>query len=221
MFKWISWAVRTVVTALLLSFLCIWTTGYIVNSYMESVLKQLQLPLEVQPLALSGVWGTLWGAERPPEKEAAEAMPRASEEALGGNFSPQPTPNGGEDAAGSGTDADGTEEDGATDEPSPPPEPAGGEPLGEEGEVPGDSVPVFGGDSSLGQQLTDSQRQSLYALVVSKLNPEQLRQLSNSLQDGLTADELADMQAMLQSALTEEEYAQMMTLLQGEPAQAE
>lgn len=69
MFKWVSWVIRMGATALLLSFLCIWTTGYIVNSYMESVIKQLDLPIEVQPIALSGVWGTLWGADKTPKKE--------------------------------------------------------------------------------------------------------------------------------------------------------
>lgn len=216
MFKWISWALRLVATALLLSFLCIWTTGYIVNSYMETVLKQLNLPLEVQPLALSGVWGTLWGAERAPQKEAAESPPRASQQAQRespSSPSPSSQPSVGGNV-GSGSDTDGGE---ATDEAVPPPEPAGAEPDQGEESPPEEALPVFGGESSIGQ-LTDEQRQSLYALVVSKLNPEQLRQLSNSLQDGLTAEELEGLQDMLRTSLTDEEYMQMMRLLQGEPA---
>ncbi|WP_372630911.1 hypothetical protein [Cohnella sp.] len=211
MFKWISWALRLVATALLLSFLCIWTTGYIVNSYMESVLKQLNLPLEVQPLALSGVWGTLWGAERAPQKEAAESPSRASQQTQGESRS-SPSPSSQPSVGGS--EADGGE---ATDEAVPPPEPAGAEPDYGEESPPDEAVPVFGDESSIGQ-LTDEQRQSLYSLVVSKLNPEQLRQLSNSLQDGLTPEELEELQDMLRTSLTDEEYMQMMRLLQGEPA---
>lgn len=211
--KWISWALRVVATALLLSFLCIWTTGYIVNSYMESVLKQLDLPLEVQPLALSGVWGTLWGAERAPEKEAASGRPP---EAPGESAPPSQSVSGGE----SGRDGYGADEVEATDEAVPPPAPAGAVPEDGEESPPEDAVPVFGSESSIGR-LTDEQRQSLYALVVSKLNPEQLGKLSNDMQDGLTAEELADLQEMLRTALTDEEYTQMMSLLQAGPEPAE
>lgn len=207
MFKWISWALRVVATALLLSFLCIWTTGYIVNSYMESVLKQLDLPLEVQPLALSGLWGKLWGAERPPVKEAANRPAEAPGE------SGPPSQSVSDDESGrSGNGADEVE---ATDEAVPPPEPAGATPEETVENPPEDALPVFGDESSI-QSLTDEQRQSLYALVVSKLTPEELGKLSNYLQDGLTDEELTGLQEMLQSALTDEEYTQMMSLLQGE-----
>lgn len=47
---------------LLVSFLSIWTTGYVVNSYVETLLKQFHIPLEEQPFALSGLWGEMWGA---------------------------------------------------------------------------------------------------------------------------------------------------------------
>lgn len=73
MWKWLTWAARIAATALLLSFLSIWTTGYIVNSYMETLLKQLNLPLETQPFALSGVWGKLWGASPAPGGQAGES----------------------------------------------------------------------------------------------------------------------------------------------------
>lgn len=67
MWRWLFWAARMLATALLLSFLSIWTTGYIVNSYVETILKQLNVPLETKPFALSGVWGKLWGASDVPQ----------------------------------------------------------------------------------------------------------------------------------------------------------
>ncbi|MGO4545067.1 hypothetical protein AB4Z29_09725 [Paenibacillus sp. 2TAB23] len=63
MLKRIGWLGKLVASGLILSFLCIWTTGYIVTSYVESILKQFNLPLEVPPMAMSGVWGKLWGAD--------------------------------------------------------------------------------------------------------------------------------------------------------------
>ncbi len=215
MFRWISWVLRVVATALLLSFLCIWTTGYIVNSYMESALKQLNLPLEVQPLALSGVWGTLWGAERAPEK-------RAVEEAASGSASHEPTPSAGTEPQAAGGYEEPSAESKETEEATAPPEPANASPEPDDGSenTPEEAVPVFGELSAIAQ-LNDEQRQSLYALVVSKLNAEQLSQLSNYLQDGLTAEELASMQEMLQSVLTDEEYSRMVGLLQGGGMQEE
>lgn len=52
-------------------------------------------------------------------------------------------------------------------------------------------------------------------MVVSKLNPEQLQQLSDALKGGLSQDKLAEVKTMLKSALSEQEYAQMMEVLQG------
>lgn len=65
MWKMFGWVGRAIAVGLIASFLSIWTTGYIVNSYVESLLKQYNMPLDVQPFALSGVWGKLWGADDP------------------------------------------------------------------------------------------------------------------------------------------------------------
>lgn len=59
----VEWLAKIVAAGLIVSFLSIWTTGYIVTSYVETILKQFNLPLEVPPMAMSGVWGKLWGAD--------------------------------------------------------------------------------------------------------------------------------------------------------------
>ena len=61
--KLFSWLWKAAAAALLASFLAIWTTGYIVNSYVEALLEEYEIPLEKPPFALSGMWGRLWGAE--------------------------------------------------------------------------------------------------------------------------------------------------------------
>ncbi len=219
MFKWVSWVIRMGATALLLSFLCIWTTGYIVNSYMETVIKQLDLPLDTQPFALSGMWGTLWGAEKSPQAEASASKEATDKRNVEENKeieteSPDDSIKEPEASSSPSTPDSVNENSGAApvkdaaaepdDEASPNPE--SGEDV--------DSIPVFNGQSG-GSQLTDSQRQALYAMVVSKLNQDQLKQLSESLQGGLTAEELVQVQNMLKSSLNEGEYSQMMELLQG------
>jgi hypothetical protein len=63
MLRGLGWLAKLVAAGLIISFLSIWTTGYIVTSYIESVLKQYELPIDVPPMAMSGVWGKLWGSE--------------------------------------------------------------------------------------------------------------------------------------------------------------
>lgn len=214
-FGWAKWALRVLATSILLSFLCIWTTGYIVNSYMESVVKELDLPLEVKPFALSGVWGKLWGADSPEKQAGAETSPPPStEEAVGTTPTPSPQEtqavDEGEPGAGQPSETTGAEAS-ATPTPS---EDAGVSTL-----EPGESIPVTGeaGQDDGLQPLTDEERQMLYATVVSKLDASQLQLLSEALDGNATPEKLNQLKAMLQGALTASEYAQMMEVLQGVP----
>lgn len=213
MWKWVSWVVRTGATALLLSFLCIWTTGYIVNSYVESIVKQLELPLDTQPFALSGIWGMLWGADKPDTEEAQQPPPPEPSDPLpAGEASPtQSVPIESEDVSGlpegeAGGETDGEAGSSVTD----------GDPdglAGEESE--GVGAGVSPPDQAVGaDSLTEEQRSELYASVVSKLNPEQLKLLSDFLQDGLTQEELALLDDSLRTSLSEQEYKQMIAELQ-------
>jgi hypothetical protein len=211
MLKWVSWVIRMGATALLLSFLCIWTTGYIVNSYMETVIKKLDLPIDTQPFALSGVWGKLWGADKYPQTEDASASKTPTDQASKTESTAEPTIDKHEsvtDQEGSPSvmsPAGGVESVNPGSEANPSPSPDSGDK---------DSIPVFNGQGGAGQ-LTDSERQALYATVVSKLSQDQLKQLSDSLKGGLTTEELGQLDNMLKVSLTTEEYAQMMEMLQG------
>jgi hypothetical protein len=215
MFKWVSWVIRMGATALLLSFLCIWTTGYIVNSYMETVIKQLDLPIEMQPFALTGVWGKLWGAEKSPKVEVEASTQKPSTDKSKEESTTQSDTRNSEqssEAPANNDDSDQVNSEATPDEKDAADLGSEASPSPDDGNV--DTIPVFNGEAG-SQQLTDEQRQSLYALVVSKLNQEQLKQLSDALQGGLTDEELSEMQGMLKSALTEQEYSQMMALLDG------
>ncbi|MFC5529566.1 hypothetical protein [Cohnella yongneupensis] len=222
MFKWVSWALRILATALLLSFLCIWTTGYIVNSYMESVIKQLDLPIDTQPFALSGVWGTLWGVDKSPHQAASEDEQSSttngdSNHADEAGQQPDTTP-GATNAADDPASASPSETTAVTDGQESP-SPTASEEAGVDGVAPGDAVPVMNGQTDQADQhtLTDAERQALYATVVGKLDPSQLQLLSDALEGSLTTDKLNQLKAMLETALTDSEYAQMMEVLQGTP----
>jgi hypothetical protein len=235
MLRWIGWAVKTVATALLLSFLCIWTTGYIVNSYMETLLKQLNLPLQVQPFALSGVWGKLWGAS---------PVSGTSGESASGNWSGESASDDQDDGveaterdAGpssaarsrttdrnmAGTDAMRTDAGRMAAEASEMGEEEAEEisrngdawgmldDHGDDASVLDHSIPPIGSNASSVPEMTSEQRQ-LLKTVMSKLNGEQLAQLAQYLEDGITESELADVGELLAPILTETEYMQIMEL---------
>ncbi|MFC4810106.1 hypothetical protein [Paenibacillus sp. GCM10023250] len=91
-------------SALLISFLSIWTTGYVVNSYVETLLKQFHIPLEQQPFALSGMWGGMWGAD-PELKDGAKSNAADSAKDKGKSAAGSGDASTGEDAPKSGSGA--------------------------------------------------------------------------------------------------------------------
>ncbi|THF73529.1 hypothetical protein [Cohnella fermenti] len=229
MWRWIGWAAKLAASAVLLSFLCIWTTGYIVNSYLQTVVKQLDIPLDVQPFALSGVWGTLWGADKPDAQEAeATGEPPPDQPVFGDDGAIDSGGTLGEASASPGAESSAEEAEAGADGGTANEE-AGETGNGSETSVDtpktGEAIPVFGneagGDESAGvggleSVLSDEDRQRLISLVVSKLDSEQLRQLSSYLEGGVDASELPQLQALLKEALSEQEYEQMMAIIQGQ-----
>lgn len=88
MWKIAGWLVKTIAAGLIVSFLSIWTTGYVVNSYVETLLKQYKIPLDVKPYAMSGVWGGLWGADPELKQDASgNAASPKTDESIGGQAS--------------------------------------------------------------------------------------------------------------------------------------
>ncbi|MBU5441911.1 hypothetical protein [Paenibacillus sp. MSJ-34] len=58
----------------LASAISIMTAGYIVDSYIQSLLQKFNLQAAAQPLALSNLLGGLWGSKTPAAKEDAVAV---------------------------------------------------------------------------------------------------------------------------------------------------
>ncbi|WP_276356497.1 hypothetical protein [Cohnella caldifontis] len=213
MWKWVGWTARAIATALLVSFLSIWTTGYIVNSYMETLLRQLDLPLQTQPFALSGVWGKLWGAAPVPQETAKASESPApsaqpSHEALPSPSTSQPdTADPGREASAGGSSAAGNAQPGAAEASD---RPSSGDTSQPDESIDPNAVPVMGSGAGV-LDLTDRQRETLQA-VMSKLSGEQLEKLSGYLEGGLTEEELAEATDLLKPSLTDEEYRQVMEI---------
>jgi len=112
MLRGLTWLAKLVAAGLILSFLSIWTTGYIVTSYVDALLKQFELPIEAPPLSMSGVWGKLWGADPPLVSEtggAGQEKSGDSSEAGGAENKPDATEVFGEiDESGGQSGSEGT-----------------------------------------------------------------------------------------------------------------
>ncbi|RXZ83839.1 hypothetical protein EBB07_05535 [Paenibacillaceae bacterium] len=112
MLKMVEWLGKIIAAGLIISFLSIWTTGYIVNSYVESLLKQYELPLEVQPFALSGLWGKMWGAD--PMVAAVDGADATVDDGASDGEHLQASANAGEPRDGQGQGATGQNGGGVT-----------------------------------------------------------------------------------------------------------
>ncbi|MFC4100736.1 hypothetical protein [Paenibacillus xanthanilyticus] len=99
--KMVSWLGKTVAAGLIISFLSIWTTGYVVNSYVETLLKQFNIPLEMKPIAMDGVWGALWGADPEVKSDAGSLAAQADQDEGGSAEEGGPSKDGDKDASAS------------------------------------------------------------------------------------------------------------------------
>ncbi|MBD2871798.1 hypothetical protein [Paenibacillus arenilitoris] len=220
MFKKIGWLAKLIAAGLIVSFLSIWTTGYIVTSYVDTLLKQFNLPLDVPPMATSGVWGKLWGADpllktdiadkegtSPAGEDGTEKDEPAGE---GQGEEPEAVDAFGqlEDApltdigVGSGTQANG----GAESE-------GGAEQEGASG-IDGTETAVTTDElSEVKEQMTDQDKETLFGLLMDKLPQQSWQTISQYVENGLTEQELTDIQQIMAQYLDKTEYEQMMTIL--------
>jgi hypothetical protein len=226
MLRRLAWIGKLIAAGLIISFLSIWTTGYIVTSYVESLLKQFELPVEVPPMAMSGVWGSLWGSDPllvsedegqenqsgGNEAEEEEAKPEA-EEAFGEIEEAPITDIGG----GGGSQAAGEAEAEAEN-------PEAGIEEGAAGALEGEADGVAGIDGTetavttdeleaAKDEMSEEDKQLLIDLLMSKLPEESWLQISEYMEEGLTEQELTSVQQIMAQHLDTAEYEQMMEIL--------
>ncbi|WP_308636963.1 hypothetical protein [Paenibacillus silvisoli] len=229
MWKMTGWLGKTIAAALLISFLSIWTTGYIVNSYVETLLKQFNVPLEQKPFALSGVWGGLWGVD-PAVKEKAEA--NGSESTKTKTTTDKDSAK--TDASGSNSDGDKKESassdtgagsggkepesvDAFGDLPSGELSDIGGGtgPKGNSGAVSGDDEVAMSTEelNAAKSQISDADKEQLFEVMMTKLPQEAWQKISTLMEEGLTDSEMTQVQQLLAQHLDREEYDKMLTIL--------
>jgi hypothetical protein len=228
--KKIGWLSKLVAAGLILSFLSIWTTGYIVTSYVETLLKQFNLPLEVPPMAMSGVWGKLWGAD--PLMTTDTAVKEDTQ------ASTTPTPSTGSSTDGTELpEADAGDDHGeapvavdAFGEASEPPltdmgigggTQANGGAVPEEGDVQEGTAGIDGTETAVTtddlaevkEQMSDEDKEKLFGILMSKLPQESWQTISEYVENGLTEQELTTIQQIMAQHLDKTEYEEMMEIL--------
>lgn len=218
MLKRMGWLAKLVAAGLILSFLSIWTTGYIVTSYVETLLKQFNLPLEVPPMAMSGVWGKLWGADplvttdTAGKEETSGSSGVAPESDSGGNDQDKPPES--VDAFSQVTDPPLTDIGigGGT-------QASGGAALEEEvqeGTAGADDTETAMTTEDLTEvkeQMSDKDKDELFGLLMTKLPQESWQTISQYVENGLTSQELTAIQQIMAQHLDKAEYEQMMDIL--------
>jgi hypothetical protein len=246
MWKMFGWLGRTVAAGLIVSFLAIWTAGYIVNSYVETLLKQYNLPMETQPMALSGVWGTLWGVDSPSgqektsltadsETEATDAdadeTDPAAEDAFTSTDEQTDVPDAGAGSADPDATVDETQTEAQGDAAADPGAALdGGTAGGLEGEGAEETGSGTGPETQAGaqqeetvitpdeladarDQMTEEDRNKLFAILVSKLPQEEWQTISTYVESGLTESELTNVQQIVAKYLNRDEYDELMEIL--------
>lgn len=232
------WLAKLVAAGLILSFLSIWTTGYIVNSYVETLLKQFNIPLQMQPMALSGVWGKLWGADSITADAELEQQPdsTANHAAAGGLSEPDsaaqsssgpddaaadasasPETDGAAQASPSGENAATGGNAGGQASPDPLTGIGGGSGSNANAAPPGDDgteVAITSENmSEMKNQMSVEDKDRLFGLLMDKLPPEAWQSISAYVENGLTDSELTMVEQIMAQYLNDDEYKQMMEIL--------
>jgi hypothetical protein len=208
--KLFGWLSKLLISTVLISTLSVLTTWYVVNLYVEEVIRQYQLPGLSKKVQLSDIAARL-SDELNIKKSKDDHAPSS--------------------ATLKGLDAI---QDSSTSPASPAPsQMPKGNPVNPAEATPdaakADSITVWGQVNKTGTQkdivmskeefakkkdlLTSEDKMNIFSLVVSKLSQEEIQRLSTLLEKGITAEELKEVDLILQNKLKKEEYQQLLKIL--------
>lgn len=232
--KWLLKFARLGLVVITVSLLTILTTGYVVNTYIQSLLSSYNLPIASQTPSLGGiVKGMLGfgskGNQDPKDDLTREATGQTGLESAEPEESQQSSTGDRSGAGDSGANQEGLST--GDQEATSGPESSEGDGDTEE-EAPEGSVPVMGGiagDSAGAQdqqvlvtpddlvakkdELSDSEKEEVFATLMSKLPQEEMQRMSELIEGGLTETEMIEIEQILSKHLSKEEYAKMLNIL--------
>lgn len=206
------WIGRIIATVIIASLLSIWTTSFIVTSYVQKMLEQYEIPLEVESVAISDVWRSLWSTKKEPDRELASGD--ASIDSTGQLHDAANRDNTSTDAHAEEHDEDQHMQESTTD------------PLHEEeawdqpaqevlAPVEGNSEPTISPEDieTSKDQLALEDKERAFGLLMSKLPTDAWQMISTYMEDGLTDAELLEVQQVMALHLSKDEYEELLTIL--------
>jgi hypothetical protein len=226
--KLLVWLAKSAVGLVVVAGLSLFSAWFVVNMYVEEMMKQFSIPAIGKKIQFSDVLARLseeWNIGN--KKSASEAAkPQDSKAAT--------APAAGESGV---TAPGGGEGEGA------------GKPSGTEEKVPEDAVAVWGrlnasdssgkssGQSGTGAAsgtdmeglgslvmsqddfakkkaaMSSEDKMKLFSLLVNKLPSDKLQELSTLIEDGITQEELKQIDQMLKTYLSQDEYKQILDII--------
>jgi hypothetical protein len=237
--KFFGWLSKILISTVLISTLSVLTAGYVVNLYVEEIVRQYQLPALGKKIQFSDIAARLFeglNISKPKGDQAASSatlkgldaikdMGGTSGQVQGSDTNSVTEPNG--QAGTSGSDSIHPTPDTSKDATKP----AGAEPnAGKD-----DSVAVWGQVQQEGagagnnaekdlvisteefakkkDMLSSADKMKIFTLVVSKLSQDEVQHLSSLLEGGITVGEMKEVDQILQKYLKKEEYQQLLDVL--------
>lgn len=221
--NWMKWLLKVSLTTLLVSTLTIVTTGFVVNTYIQSVLSSFNIQLETESMGVGGMMKSMLGigsGSKPDpvntakENGQTEDKGAAAEDSISG--------------AGKDTDAGKAEDDETSTKPS------GTTGDSPENEAPDNSLPVMSmntsgsGNSTLEDQeivmtpgdivdrkgsLSTEDKEEIFTILMNKLPQSEMQKISEAMEDGLTAAELEEIEQGISKYLNPEEFDKLISLL--------
>jgi hypothetical protein len=208
--KLFGWLSKLLISTVLISTLSVLTTWYVVNLYVEEVIRQYQLPGLSKKVQLSDIAARLSDELNIKKSKDDHAPSSATLKGLDAIQDPSTSP--------------------ASPAPSQMPK---GNPVNPaeatSDAAKADSITVWGQVNKTGTQkdivmskeefakkkdlLTSEDKMNIFSLVVSKLSQEEIQRLSTLLEKGITAEELKEVDLILQNKLKKEEYQQLLKIL--------
>ena len=240
--KWLGWILKLCVTIVAVSLLTVATTGYIVNSYIQSLMSSYNLPVTGQAPGFGGIMKGMLGfgkdsgrtSQVEEEADPGDHVDNVDSSSVADADSNK-TGDNSTDPSGGGGEKNGTPSGKTSETSGNPPSGSTGKDANEtdpNGNAPEDALPVMGGMSAgdaLGEdqqvvvtpddlvakkeELPDKQKEEIFAILMKKLPQEEMQILTVALEGGLTETEMMNIEQMLSKHLDKTEYAKVMELL--------
>lgn len=195
--KWIGWILRLMVTIVMVSVLTVLTTGYVVHSYIQSILGSYNIALGEQAPTFSGMVKGMFGYTAGEDKDSNQVSVS--------------TPNSSIEQS-----HEDKQEEMETEAPDVPEDalPVMGGVASEAVDQQDQQVLVTPDDLvAKKDELTDKEKEEVFTILMSKLPQAEMQKLTEVMEGGLTETEMIEIEQILSKYLDKSEYAKMVKLL--------